>query len=73
MNAISRQITPKATHNSQIVQLNSAGNMRTTGLDYASEILRRFGDAFGAHIEQFPAPTFFDDSATNWAFWRERA
>ncbi len=72
MNAISRHVTPKPTHNSQIVQLNGAGNMRTTGLDYASEILRRFGDAFGAHVEQFPVPAFFDDPATRHAFWRER-
>ncbi|MDJ0324683.1 sugar-binding domain-containing protein [Cryobacterium sp. PH31-AA6] len=72
MNAISRHVTPKRTHNSQIVQLNGAGNMRTTGLDYASEILRRFGDAFGAHVEQFPVPTFFDDPATRQALWRER-
>ncbi|TFD74599.1 sugar-binding transcriptional regulator [Cryobacterium fucosi] len=72
LNAISRHVTPKRTHNSQIVQLNGAGNMRTTGLDYASEILRRFGDAFGAHVEQFPVPAFFDDPATRQAFWRER-
>ncbi|MDJ0324384.1 sugar-binding domain-containing protein [Cryobacterium sp. PH31-AA6] len=72
MNAISRHVTPKPTHNSQIVQLNGAGNMSTTGLDYTSEILRRFGDAFGARVEHFPVPAFFDDPATRRAFWRER-
>ena len=60
------------SHNSQIVQLNGAGNMRTTGIAYASEILRRFGDAFGAHVQQFPVPAFFDDPATKLALWRER-
>ena len=73
MNAISRHVTLKATHNSQIVQLNGAGNMRTTGIAYASEILGRFGTAFGAHVQQFPVPAFFDDPATKQALWRERS
>ncbi len=73
MSAISRHITPKATHNSQIVQLNGAGNMSTTGLGYASEILGRFGNAFGAHVQQFPVPAFFDDPVTRQALWRERS
>jgi len=73
MSAISRHITRKPTHNSQIVQLNGAGNMSTTGLGYASEILGRFGNAFGAHVQQFPVPAFFDDPATKQALWRERS
>ncbi|MDH6235887.1 DNA-binding transcriptional regulator LsrR (DeoR family) [Cryobacterium sp. CG_9.6] len=73
MNAVSRHVNLKATHNSQIVQLNGAGNMSTTGLGYASEILGRFGAAFGAHVQQFPVPAFFDDPATKDAFWRERS
>ena len=48
MSAMSRHLVPKATHNTEIVQLNGAGNVRTTGILYASELLRRFGDAFGA-------------------------
>ncbi len=73
MSAISRHLVPRVTHNSQIVQLNGAGNTRTSGIVYASEILRRFGDAFGAHVEQFPVPAFFDDPATKEALWRERS
>jgi deoxyribonucleoside regulator len=73
MSAISRFLVPKPTHNTHIVQLNGAGNTRTTGILYASEILRRFGDAFGAHVQQFPVPAFFDDPATKQAFWRERS
>ena len=72
MSAISRHVIPKQTHNSQIIQLNGAGNMSTTGIAYASEILRRFGDAFGARVQQFPVPAFFDDPATKEAMWRER-
>lgn len=73
MGALSRHLVPKPTHNTEIVQLNGAGNVRTTGIVYASEILRRFGDAFGAHVQQFPVPAFFDDPATKEAFWRERS
>lgn len=73
MSAVSRHLIPKTTHNSQIVQLNGAGNTRTTGIVYASEILRRFGDAFGAHVQQFPVPAFFDDPVTREAMWRERS
>jgi DNA-binding transcriptional regulator LsrR (DeoR family) len=73
MSAISRHLVPKTTHNAHIVQLNGAGNERTTGLTYASEMLQRFGDAFGAYVQQFPGPAFFDDPATKRAFWRERS
>ncbi|GAA1515137.1 DNA-binding transcriptional regulator LsrR (DeoR family) [Agromyces terreus] len=73
MSAMSRHLVPKATHNTEIVQLNGAGNGRTTGILYASELLRRFGDAFGARVQQFPVPAFFDDPATRRAFWRERS
>jgi len=71
MSAISRHLVPKTTHNSNIVQLNGAGNERTTGLSYASEMLQRFGDAFGASVQAFPSPAFFDDPATKRAFWKE--
>jgi DNA-binding transcriptional regulator LsrR (DeoR family) len=73
VSAISRHLVPKQTHNSHIVQLNGAGNTRTTGLGYASEILRRFGESYGAHVQQFPVPAFFDDPGTKTAMWRERS
>ncbi len=71
MSAISRHLIDKSTHNSQIVQLNGAGNPRTTGIIYASEILQRFGAAFGATVQQFPVPAFFDHAETKAAMWRE--
>lgn len=73
MSAIGKHLVPKATHNSSIVQLNGAANPHTTGLLYASEILQRFGTAFGAHVQQFPVPAFFDDPATKQALWKERS
>lgn len=73
MTAVSRHLPPRTTHGTRIVQLNGAGNLRTTGILYASELLRRFGDAFTAEVEQFPVPAFFDDPATKAALWRERS
>jgi deoxyribonucleoside regulator len=73
MSAVSRHLVSKTTHNAQIVQLNGAANTRTTGIVYASEILQRFGDAYGAYVQHFPVPAFFDDPATKTAFWRERS
>jgi DNA-binding transcriptional regulator LsrR (DeoR family) len=61
------------THDSVIVQLNGAGNMHTTGITYASDIMRRFGSAYGARVEQFPVPAFFDHAATKTAMWNERS
>ncbi len=71
--AISRHLVIKATTNSQIVQLNGAGNTQSTGIDYSSEILQRFGAAFGATVQQFPVPAFFDKSSTRDAVWEERS
>ncbi|HWK77531.1 sugar-binding transcriptional regulator [Microbacterium sp.] len=73
LDAISRHLPKKETHNSTVVQLNGAGNTFTSGVDYASEILHRFGQAFGAAVQQFPVPAFFDDPKTKEAMWRERS
>lgn len=70
---VSRALVPKETHGATVVQLNGAGNLQTSGLEYSSDILRRFGNAFGAQIEQFPVPAFFDDPDTRAAMWRERS
>jgi DNA-binding transcriptional regulator LsrR (DeoR family) len=73
LSAVSRHLTRKITHDSVIVQLNGAGNMHTTGITYASDIMRRFGSAYGARVEQFPVPAFFDHAATKTAMWNERS
>ena len=73
VSAISRHLVVKQTHNTEIVQLNGAGNTQTTGIDYSSEILQRFGVAFGAKVQQFPVPAFFDRSSTKDALWAERS
>jgi deoxyribonucleoside regulator len=73
VSAISRHLSIKETSNTQIVQLNGAGNTETTGIDYSSEILQRFGAAYGAKVQQFPVPAFFDRMSTKDALWQERS
>ncbi len=73
VSAISRHLPQKETHNTVIVQLNGAGNTETTGIEYASDILGRFGAAFHARTQQFPVPALFDDPSTREALWRERS
>ena len=37
--AIGRRLTPKPTRNSAVVQLNGAANTRTSGIEYASDLI----------------------------------
>jgi deoxyribonucleoside regulator len=71
--AISRHLLPKTTHNSQIVQLNGAGNTQTMGIEYASQIIMRFAQNYQASAHLFPVPTFFDFAETKKALWEERS
>ena len=71
--AVSRNLVPRPMREARVVQLNGAGNTFTTGVTYSGEILRRFGEAYGATVEQFPVPAFFDDPAAKETLWRERS
>ena len=71
LSVVSRHLTPKVTHNSQIVQLNGAGNTQTMGIEYASEIIMRFSQNYQAIAHLFPVPTFFDYAETKKALWEE--
>jgi deoxyribonucleoside regulator len=71
--SVSRHLVLKATHNSQIVQLNGAGNTQTMGIEYASEIIMRFSQNYQAIAHLFPVPTFFDYAETKKALWEERS
>lgn len=73
VSTVSRHLTRKTTHGTTIVQLNGAGNTQTSGIAYASEIIRRFGTAYGAKVEQFPVPAFFDRAETKTVMWHERS
>jgi DNA-binding transcriptional regulator LsrR (DeoR family) len=71
--AVSRNLAPRPLRDSRVVQLNGAGNTFTTGVTYSGEILRRFGEAYGSTVEQFPVPAFFDDPSAKETLWRERS
>jgi len=71
MTSMSRHLQRKTTHNSHIVQLNGAGNTRSMGIDYASEIIMKLAHNFNARAHLFPVPTFFDYPATKQALWKE--
>ncbi|MEN2744573.1 sugar-binding domain-containing protein [Sinomonas halotolerans] len=73
LSAMSRHLSRRPTHGSTVVQLNGAANTQTMGLGYASEIIRRFGQAFDADVEEFPVPAFFDRPETKAWMWKERS
>ncbi len=71
MTAVSRHLLRKTTHNTQVVQLNGAGNTQSMGINYASQIIMRFSENYRARAHLFPVPTFFDFPETKSALWRE--
>jgi deoxyribonucleoside regulator len=71
LTAISKHLLRKTTYNSRIIQLNGAGNTRTTGIDYASEIIARFAQNYAARANLFPVPTYFDYAETKSQLWKE--
>lgn len=71
--AVSRHLTYKPTRGSAVVQLNGAANTRTSGIEYASDLISSFGSAFDAAVHHFPVPAFFDFPHTKAAMWRERS
>jgi deoxyribonucleoside regulator len=73
ISGIAKHLLPRATHNSQIIQLNGAGNTESMGVEYASEIIVRFAQNYQAVANLFPVPTLFDFAATKQALWKERS
>jgi len=71
--AVSRHLIRKPTRGSAVVQLNGAANTRTSGIEYASDLISSFGAAFDATVHHFPVPAFFDFPDTKAAMWRERS
>ena len=73
LSAIARHVPAKDVHDTHIVQMNGAANLRTSGIPYAGEILSRLGAAWSSSVHQFPVPALFDDPRTKQAMWRERS
>ena len=71
LTAVSKHLLRKTLYNAQTVQLNGAGNTRTMGIEYASEIIMRFSTNFQARAHLFPVPAYFDYCETKQALWRE--
>jgi len=71
--AIARHLGKKPTRGSAIVQLNGAANVRTSGVEYAGNLIAQFGEAFDAQVHLFPVPAFFDFAETRNAMWSERS
>jgi deoxyribonucleoside regulator len=70
--SVSRNLASWQLTESRVVQLNGAGNTLNTftngGTD-SGDILRRFGEAYGVTVEQFPGPAFFHDSSAKETMW----
>ena len=73
ISAVSRHLTHKPTRGSAVVQLNGAANNRSSGIEYASDLISSFGSAFDADVSYFPVPAFFDFPETKAAMWHERS
>lgn len=71
LSAVSKRLLKKSTHNTQVVQLNGAGNTESMGIEYASKIVMRFSENYQARAHLFPVPTFFDFAETKRALWKE--
>lgn len=70
-NTISRHLGNHRLVRSRVVQLNGSGS--PVGGDFASDILQRFGTAFGAEVQLFPVPAFFDNPEAKKIMWQERS
>lgn len=73
MSAVVRHLPRKPVPEVQIVQMNGAANVYSTGVQYASEVLGSFGDVFSAEVLHLPVPAIFDNAHTREALWQERS
>ena len=73
VNEIVQRLTPKATVNVEVVQLNGSGTTHSMSNAFSGEILMRFATNYGARLQAFPVPAFFDYAETKTALWRERS
>ncbi len=71
--AVSLQLQKNHVDGVRIVQVHGSANVEAIGVNYASRVLDRFGDAFDAPVHLLPLPTLFDSAATREAMWRERS
>ncbi len=73
MSAVAAHLPRRHLQGVQVVQLNGAANVHSTGVQYSTELLGQFADRFSAEVFQLPVPAIFDDSLTRKALWQERS
>jgi deoxyribonucleoside regulator len=73
VSVLARSLSPGVVPGLQIVQIGGTGNTFSSGAEYASATLGRFGAALGARVHHFPVPAFFDSPQTRDAMWAERS
>ena len=73
VNAIVERLTPKATVNVDVVQLNGSGTTQSMSNAFSSNIIMQFAANYDARPQPFPVPAFFEYPETKKALWRERS
>jgi deoxyribonucleoside regulator len=73
MSAVSHALLPRPVPALTFVQLNGSANAADFMSGFVTDTILRFARNFTAGAQLFPVPTFFDDSATKRAMWRERS
>ncbi|CAM4247491.1 sugar-binding transcriptional regulator [Deinococcus marmoris] len=73
MSAVGQALTPRPVPDLTFVQLNGSANAADFMSGFVTDTILRFARNFTAGAQLFPVPTFFDDSSTKAAMWRERS
>ncbi|KAM9863771.1 sugar-binding transcriptional regulator [Leucobacter sp. BZR 635] len=73
ISAVTKYLPSTSKHGVQLVQMNGAANVYSTGVQYTTELLGGFAERLSAEVFQLPVPAIFDDPATREALWRERS
>lgn len=73
MASVTKHLPATSKPGVQVVQMNGAANVYSTGVQYTTELLGRFAEQLSAEVFQLPVPAIFDDPATREALWRERS
>lgn len=73
LSRVARALPFTSAPGAQIIQMNGAASVNSTGVDYVGDLLGRIANAFDATPYHFPVPAIFDDPETRSAMWRERS
>jgi DNA-binding transcriptional regulator LsrR (DeoR family) len=71
--AIADNLSPKAVHDVDVVQLNGSGAGANIVNTFGESLVSRFAQNYGGRAHSFPVPAFFDYADTRTALWRERS